>query len=174
MHGGMSVPATALANIRRGLGHETAHRPGGCESAPIRADKITIAPLSIDKAERLLNNIRKRNGSGPVRLLPSLQEAAAEHAAAMARRGRLAHDFGPGTSLRDRLAGVEPHLMAAENVGAGYSSIESVLKGWMASRGHWRNMADSRLTRFGLAQAINPGSRNRNYWALILIRPNLA
>ena len=162
---GMSAPVAAVAGLARGLGW-------GRQLESARTAAVTIVPLDIDKAERLLNNIRRRNGAPPVALLPSLQTAAARHAASMARRGRLAHDFGHGTGLRDRLAHIEPHVMAAENVGAGFSSIESVLKGWMVSRGHWRTMADGRLTHFGLAQAVNPASRNRNYWALILIRSN--
>ncbi|MHA1189069.1 MAG: CAP domain-containing protein [Alphaproteobacteria bacterium] len=161
---GLALPAA----IAGGLAHHFERNAARTSSA-----KITIAPLDVGRAERLLNAIRKRHGSDKVCLLASLQDVAARHSAAMAQRGRLAHDFGAGSSLRDRLANVEPHIMAAENVGAGYSTLESVLKGWMASRGHWRNMADSRLTHFGLAMATNPGSRNRNYWTLIMIRPNL-
>lgn len=122
------------------------------------------------KAEAMINEIRQRNGSSPLENMDQLQRAARSHALTMAKKGKIAHDFGRGTRLSDRLSGVSNYSYASENVGAGYSSLESVLKGWIASRGHRRNLLNSRATHFGIGMATNSATRYLSYWALILIK----
>jgi hypothetical protein len=57
--------------------------------------------------------------------------------------------------------------MAAENIGAGYRSLASVIAGSQGSAGHRENLLMPGVTRIGLAhrQAQN---KYHDYWALVL------
>jgi hypothetical protein len=57
---------------------------------------------------------------------------------------------------------------AAENVGAGHSSVEDAINAWIRSPHHHENMLMKDATRFGMVVADAPNSRYRNYWALDL------
>ena len=60
----------------------------------------------------------------------------------------------------------------AENLAAGYSSVGDAMGGWKASAGHRRNLLNPNVTEIGIAAvATPPGSKHRNYWALILASP---
>ena len=55
---------------------------------------------------------------------------------------------------------------------AGYSSLDDAMAGWKASAGHRRNLLNPHVTEIGIAAvATPPGSKQRNYWALILAAP---
>ena len=61
---------------------------------------------------------------------------------------------------------------AAENLGAGYSSLNDVIAGWKASAGHRTVLLNPNVTEMGIAAvATPPGSKHRNYWALIMASP---
>ena len=78
-----------------------------------------------------------------------------------------------GGSLPKRVTAAGYHWgAAAENLGAGYSSLNDVISGWKASAGHRRNLLNPNVTEIGIAAvATPPGSKHRNYWALILAAP---
>ncbi len=133
--------------------------------------RVTVSKIDLRQAERYINRIRKRHGAGPVHMERRLVEAAMRHSLMMARKGKMAHQFGPGTRFRDRIKNAGIHGSAAENIGAGYSSIESAVDGWLRSPGHRRNLLNRKLTHIGMAAAVNPASKYRTYWTLILARP---
>ena len=60
---------------------------------------------------------------------------------------------------------------AAENVGAGYDSLESAIKRWQASPGHNKNLLIPEITEMGIAVAYAPESRYKTYWALVMAAP---
>jgi uncharacterized protein YkwD len=133
--------------------------------------RVSVSKINLRQAERYINQVRARHGAGPVRMEGRLVEAALHHSLMMARKGKMAHQFGPGTRFRDRIRKTGIRGSAAENVGAGYSSIESVVDGWLRSSGHRRNLLNRKLTHIGMAAAVNPASKYRTYWTLILARP---
>ena len=46
------------------------------------------------------------------------------------------------------------------------------MAGWKASAGHRKNLLNPHVTEIGIAAvATPPGSKHRNYWALILAAP---
>lgn len=130
------------------------------------------SPIDISRAGKLLNQIRHRHGAGPVAPDKCLERLARVHALTMAERGRVANCFGPGTSLRSRLAAAGLHGVGAESVGAGHSTVDSLFQDWEQSRGHLRIMTSTGMARYGFAAATNPRSRYRTYWTLILLRPS--
>ncbi len=133
--------------------------------------RVSVSKINLRQAEHYINQVRARHGAGPVRMESRLVEAALRHSLMMARKGKMAHQFGPGTRFRDRIKNAGIRGSAAENISAGYSSIESVVDGWLHSPGHRRNLLNRRLTHIGMAAAVNPASKYRTYWTLILARP---
>ena len=133
--------------------------------------RVSAAKIDLRQTEQLINRARARHGAGPVRMEDRLVEVALSHSLMMARKGKMAHQFGPGTRFRDRINKAGIRGSAAENVGAGYSSIESVINGWLRSPGHRRNLLNRKLTHIGMGAALNPASKYRTYWTLILARP---
>lgn len=57
----------------------------------------------------------------------------------------------------------------AENIAAGYGSIDSVVAGWLASDGHCANLMGASYTQIGMACATS--SANGNNWTLDLAAP---
>lgn len=133
--------------------------------------RVSAAKINLRQAERYINRVRSRYGARPVRMESRLVEAAMRHSLMMARKGKMAHQFGPGTRFKDRVKKAGIRGSAAENVGAGYSSMESVIDSWLRSLGHRRNLLNRKLTHIGMAAAVNPASKYRTYWTLILARP---
>ena len=116
-----------------------------------------------------LNSFRTSNGLQPVLADPRLQRAAGSHACDSATRGRMGHDGSDGSTLSDRVArqGYDFREIA-ENVAMGYPSAQAVLRGWIDSRGHRRNMLMRRAQDAGLGLAID--AKGEMHWVLVLGR----
>lgn len=114
------------------------------------------------EAARYLNAYRAKSGLAPLSSDPRLVRAAGAQCAIMIAHGRIGHAFGSGTSFSERMrqAGI-PRGYQAENVARGQRSIAEVMRAWMASRGHRRNMLDPKMSVFGIAF-------KNGYWALVL------
>ena len=133
--------------------------------------RVSVAQIDLRQAERYINRVRARHGAGPVRMEGRLVKAALSHSVMMARKSKMAHQFGPGTRFSARIKKAGNYGSAVENVGAGYKSMQSVVDGWMRSSGHRRNLLNKNLTHIGMAAAVNPASKYRTFWTLILARP---
>jgi len=107
---------------------------------------------------------RGQGGLGALRHSAALQAAAQYHADDMASSGNFSHHGSNGSSLssRVRAAGYNA-CFAAENIAYGQGSLQQVMQDWMGSRGHRRNIMDSRANQFGLA-------RRGTYWVMVLGR----
>jgi uncharacterized protein YkwD len=101
-----------------------------------------------------------------------LTSAAYGHSRDMADNNYFSHDSLDGRSMVDRVnAAGYAWSTIGENIAAGYSSLQSVVEGWMASDGHCANLMNPRFTEFGLACARNSDSTYRIYWTQDLGRP---
>ncbi|MGD9737840.1 MAG: CAP domain-containing protein [Bauldia sp.] len=130
-----------------------------------------FAPATVDAraAAAMISAIRARNGLGPVTVDADLMSRAVNQANAMARAGVMSHtvDGDFQRRMRGRL-----NSAAAENIGAGYTSLEAVMASWTASPGHYSNLLLPGATNIGIAVAFNPNSTYGNFFALILAGPN--
>jgi len=135
---------------------------------------VPASAVAIDAgaaAERV-SAFRARHGLGPVRLEPRLMQAAAGQALTMASRDRMSHNVSWGGSLPRRLSAAGYRWgLAAENIGAGYASLEAALAGWEASPGHRKNLLMEGVTEIGIAAAHAPATGHGTFWALILAAP---
>jgi uncharacterized protein YkwD len=100
---------------------------------------------------QLTNNERQKAGCGPLRTNSALARAAEDHAADMVDNHYFDHNSQDGRSPFDRMksAGFKGGSMA-ENIAVGYSSAAAVVKGWMNSEGHRKNMLNCSYTMIGI------------------------
>jgi uncharacterized protein YkwD len=73
----------------------------------------------------------------------------------------MSHTGSDGSSPFDRIRRYGyNYRRAAENVAAGYSSAQDVMRGWMNSSGHRANILNPRYRDIGIGDA----SGNKRYW----------
>lgn len=180
---------TALLSAALLSGCISAGSPGGSERSAERSEPDTDVtapapdPAFAREAVNVINGYRAEarrcESGGPV--LPAaprvswderLGEAAAGHAADMARHGIMSHQGTDGLGPGDRITNAGYRWEGwAENVAAGQRSVDAVVRGWIDSAGHCANIMNAELVEIGLAVAENPDSRYRHYWVLKLARP---
>lgn len=103
----------------------------------------------------LLHNIeRNKNNIKQLEYDPALEENAQKWAEAMASRNNLTHS-------RLDLSNTDFRTMG-ENIAEGYDSTEDVVKGWMESPGHRRNILNKNFTHVGFGVAKRPNGPT--YW----------
>jgi uncharacterized protein YkwD len=132
-----------------------------------------VTPISVDagRAASLISAYRAQNGLGRVSVDSRLMSAAADYARAMGQRDKINHRIGG--SLPKRITAARYVWgAAAENLAAGYSSLDDAMRGWKASAGHRRNLLNPNVSEVGIAAVATPaGAKHKNYWALILAAP---
>jgi uncharacterized protein YkwD len=108
----------------------------------------------------------------PLAANPVLDRAAAAHAQEMARHSFMAHEGRDGSAPADRItrAGYVWRSIG-ENVAAGQTTADDVVRDWLKSPGHCANLMSAKFTEMGIAYAVNPGSQNGMYWAQTFGRP---
>lgn len=103
----------------------------------------------------------------------ALTQAATAHSQDMAAQNYFSHTSLDGRTLDQRVTATGYHWRAlAENIAAGYRTIQVVVDGWMASDGHCANIMNPNLRDIGVACA--PGTATNaysNYWTMDLGAP---
>ena len=128
--------------------------------------------LDLRQAEILLNEYRNRYKLEPLSHHPQLQDAAARHAAELARYSRVSHTGRNGSNPAQRVSDTGYiWLTVGENVSAGRNSIPEVIKAWHNSPLHRKNLQLQGAVHFGLAVKHNPKSKLSNYWVLVVGAP---
>jgi uncharacterized protein YkwD len=130
---------------------------------PRDADRMARAAIAAVNDQRAARNL------APVAPDPRLTQAAQAHACDSATRNRMGHDGSDGSDLGDRArrAGYA-YRSIAENVAQGYPGPAAVLRGWMDSPGHRRNILLRGAEDAGLGLAV--GRNGDLHWVLMLGR----
>jgi uncharacterized protein YkwD len=114
----------------------------------------------------------QRTGNGLTALAPSAQlaEAAQKHACDNAGHNKMSHTGSDGSKFgtRIRRAGYS-YRKANENVGYGFRDPGAMLKGWMNSDGHRRNILARGTRDIGVGMAT--GSDGNAYWVMVTAGP---
>ena len=129
--------------------------PFGGKAATSQA--ATIA----ETLHRAVNAERVRHHLIPLVRDPQLDAVAHAHSADMARRSYLAHVDPEGVDPLERIqaAGIEGFTLAAENAGRTdeADAPAAILRGWIASPVHARNLYAPPFNRTGIGIAQAPG-----------------
>ncbi|WP_310727382.1 CAP domain-containing protein [Streptomyces sp. N2A] len=135
----------------------TTAKPAASTSAAPSSAPASSAAASILK---LVNSERSKAGCSPLKLNAKLTKAAQDHSKDMAAHRNMSHTGSDGSDPGQRITRAGYNWSAyGENVAYGYSSPESVMKGWMNSPGHKRNILDCSFKELGVGLA-QPG----DYW----------
>jgi uncharacterized protein YkwD len=150
---------TVLLTVALLLGGADTLRAGSAGSSSADVHSVSAGqfrnydPGAEQRLLQLTNLERSRVGAAALQLDPGLSEAAREHAAVMAARGELSHQFAGEAPLQDRLAISSLHLdKAGENVALDVD-VDQAHDGLMHSPHHRENLLRPDYNVVGLAVA---------------------
>jgi uncharacterized protein YkwD len=107
----------------------------------------------------------------PVSWSGSLAMAAYLHSKDMVLKNNLSHTGSDGSSAGQRISRQGyPWRTYGENIAAGNQTVSSVIREWLASERHCRNLMNPAFTEIGAGYAIGPfgGNPAARYWTFDL------
>jgi uncharacterized protein YkwD len=131
---------------------------------PADSEKAADSKTLCERVVFAHNRIRAEKKLPALAVSPKLQAAADEHARDMAELGKMSHKGSDGSEPIDRIVtqGYK-YRRAGENVAVGYFSTERLMKGWMDSPHHKKNILGS-YSQIGVACAT--ASDGKRYWCV--------
>ncbi|MDD5761689.1 MAG: CAP domain-containing protein [bacterium] len=146
---------------------------GGKDPGPGVAD-IRDAFLAAVNQARSVNRKCGHTSFGPappVSWSDNLAMAAYLHSKDMVRKNFLSHTGSDGSSAGQRISRLGyPWRTYGENIAAGDQTVSSVIRGWLESERHCRNLMNPAFTEIGAGYAIGPfgGNPAARYWTFDL------
>lgn len=98
----------------------------------------------------------------------ALAAAAQRHSDDMASHDFFDHTGSDGSGPGERILAAGYSGGWAENIGAGYESVDAVLAGWLGSAAHCANLMDADGRDVALSCASNTASSDGTYWTLVV------
>lgn len=118
-----------------------------------------------------VNTVRAAHGIAPVQWNTKLAEAAATHAADLQSCGKLAHEGCDGNLLPQRAARAGyAFRRITENLALCTCDAAAVVKAWLQSDGHRRNLLDPAVTEMGADTRADEADMRRNQWVQVFGR----
>ena len=141
----------------------------GAERVTSQTQRLGTLDALRQRVVTLTNNRRRNHGCNNLSQNDALNTAAQTHTRKMANRNTLSHELPgePSLGTRVRRAGYD-WTMVAENIAAGYTTPEAVVRGWMNSSGHRRNILNCRYRHIGVGYAVS--DRGTPYWTQVFGR----
>ncbi len=137
-------------------------------SVPATKRELTVSPAA---AASKINAYRAKKGLAPLAVDPALNRIAQQTADELAARDTMATSMHTDRGLMVRLDNAAyPHSAAAENLGAGYPTLDWAIKGWQGSGGHNKNLLKKHMTHMGIGLKVRGSGKWQSYWVLILAR----
>jgi uncharacterized protein YkwD len=145
----------ASASVVGGCAVQVAPPPAATTAAATTAARGAFGPTE-SRILDLINSERRRQGLSALVYNPQLDRMAKIQARNMARFQKMAHVI-PNADLptlvdRSRYVGYS-YGRLAENVALGYPSAETVVEGWMNSKGHRANILNREVLETGIGIA---------------------
>ncbi|HVK30260.1 MAG TPA: CAP domain-containing protein [Nocardioides sp.] len=121
--------------------------------------RVLVQRLLEDRVLALTNVERRRHGCPALRANAYLRKSARGHTVTMALHDLMSHQLPgePYFSKRITRAGYRDWSLVAENVARGFSGPAAVVRAWMASPSHRRNILNCRLRDLGVGVALEDG-----------------
>lgn len=118
-------------------------------------------PAEVSEVTELTNRVRTKYNLRPLRPSCQLYQAAQNHTLNMVEMRRMSHTGSDGSEVEHRVQRVGyRHSGVAENVAVGQNSSSQVVRDWMNSPGHRRNILNPRYTEIGVGYS-------NNYWTQV-------
>lgn len=152
------------------LGEAVSLEEGEAEIQFTGCERQNFEPVNADFEQRvveLVNDERNKQNLPPLKRNRDLDYAARYHARDMAEDGYFNHDsYDGGVKVCGWSTRVGKFYTGwnslAENIAAGYATPEDVMRGWMNSDGHRRNILSSSNREIGVGYW--PGGSYGKYW----------
>lgn len=129
-------------------------------------------PTSLLEARlgRILNEYRLKQGLEPVEENRVLSGFALRMAIDQSQQPFLSHRDAKGRSLAQRAKEDlrMKFIELRENLGAGQTSAEEIMEGWMKSRPHRANIDSGNITHYGISLVVRSDRKERPVWVLML------
>lgn len=125
----------------------------------------SIEPSFDAKVVALTNEYRIQNGLPPLNVSLELTEAAETHSQNMALQDFFDHTGLDGSDPADRarVAGYSSSFVG-ENIGAGSTTPEEVVAGWISSEAHRNNLLNPNYTEIGVGYYFLENDTGRENW----------
>ncbi len=118
-------------------------------------------PKKVYEVWQITNQVRAKHGLRPLQFNHQLHAAAQNHSNDMARNRFMNHKGSNGSTMSERVKVVGySYSYLAENVAWGQRIPEEVVRSWMNSSGHRKNILNPNLTEIGIGY-------NNNYWTQV-------
>ncbi|MCB0879982.1 MAG: CAP domain-containing protein [Thermoleophilia bacterium] len=161
----------AVQGLMNSLSHGVAGVQGQAATKKQFVAKVASTTKSSGKEDsafeqrvlELINQERAKYGLSPVVYSGTLDNAAEKHADHMAIVGKMAHDGIGDGDPGERIRAEGFRKSWGENVATGQTTPEQVVREWMASPGHRRNILDPNYRQMGVSYVTS--SSGRTYWA---------
>ena len=121
--------------------------------------RLLFQRLLEDRVLALTNVERRKHGCPTLRANTYLRKSARGHTVTMAAHDLMSHQLPgePYFSRRITRAGYRGWSSVAENVARGFSGPSSVVRAWMNSPSHRRNILNCRYRDLGVGVALDGG-----------------
>jgi len=144
----------------------------GCVAARPRPQVLGDEPALDDTLKKLIdahNDEREKKDLPPLEENDALKKAAQAHADDMAKRRKMDHTGGDGSTPFKRIekAGYR-YQRAGENIAYGQRGLDELMDAWMTSPGHKRNIL-GKFKQIGVAYAIDEDGTP--YWCVTFGTP---
>ena len=158
--------STALGSSVQ-LENNTLQPTGNCRLSVL--DERLLIKLNEVRAEARLCGETSYAAVGPVVWNCALEGAADRHSMDMAENNFFSHSGSDGLRVGARAdaAGYD-WVMVGENIAVGYSSVNSVMQGWLESPSHCRTIMNESYQETALSIALPSGSDYASYWTLLM------
>ncbi len=131
--------------------------------------------IMLKRLVKMLNDVRIKGSKCGDRFYPAasplrgdnrLTRSAHIHALDMAQRNRLSHRGRDGSNAGERIKAAGYKWKAfGENIGEGYNKPDDILKAWLESEDHCKNIMNPDFRDIGVAVAKKNG---KAFWVLVL------
>jgi uncharacterized protein YkwD len=125
---------------------------------PQSAAALTVTEARTEMV-KLVNSARANAGCAAVKINTYLNSAAQAHATDMSVNKYFSHTSKDGTTWSARIKKHGYAYPGGENIAYGYSTPAGVMKAWMASDGHRKNIVNCKFKVIGVGWAAGG-----NYW----------
>lgn len=145
-----------------------------CSKESLHEDEILdlvteVAPVDYSSIEievmELVNEYRLSQGLSALEFLNEISGLAENHNFHMIEEDEVCHDNF--ASRYSELMNLVDAQAVSENVAYGYSTAEAVVKAWIGSEGHRKNM-EGNLTHFGIS--VDADAEGKLYFTHIFVR----
>lgn len=121
--------------------------------------RMLVQRLLEDRVLVLTNRQRRAHGCAPLRSSTALRKSSRGHTVTMALHNQMSHQLPgePKFSTRITRAGYTNWRLVAENVARGFSGPRAVVRAWMQSPSHRRNILNCRLRDMGVGVVLQGG-----------------